>query len=198
MEPGRQAGKDTIVGIRAGRSGPSLRNVLAAIGLVLLLALPSGHSWPRTWKPTPLSLARDYTMITDTRPGDVRLVFWIASQTLSNAEAQKIFEDYVVIGVARMHISPAGNTSFDAADTLQASDGQGKPLKLLGDDDIAPAVRGSVTAVEALFRQSLGPLGQGFRWFVFAGGTVSACKPGGLSVPFAGETYTYETPIPGC
>src|SRR5208282_6679010 len=69
------------------------------------------------------------------------------------------------------------------------------PLKLLNDDDIAPAVKGAVTTMEAAFRQSMGALGQGFHWFVFAGGTVNACKDGGLSIPFAGETYTYKTPI---
>jgi len=52
--------------------------------------------------------------------------------------------------------------------------------------------------VQAILQKSIGPMGQGFRWFVFEGGAVHACETGGLSVAYDGETYTYETPIPGC
>jgi hypothetical protein len=36
------------------------------------------------------------------------------------------------------------------------------------------------------------------RWFVFDGSTIHSCQPGKLSVPYGGETYIYDTPIPGC
>ena len=50
-----------------------------------------------------------------------------------------------------------------------------------------------------MFRQSLGAVGAGFRWFVFDGASVKSCTPGsGFSVQLANETYTYDTPIPGC
>jgi len=51
--------------------------------------------------------------------------------------------------------------------------------------------------LQAVLPKAFGPMGQGFRWFVFAGGAVHACEAG-LSVAYDGETYTYETPIPGC
>jgi hypothetical protein len=52
--------------------------------------------------------------------------------------------------------------------------------------------------MEAMFRQSLGTFGQGMKVFVFDAAGVTSCKPGGLTVPFADETYTWQTPIPGC
>jgi hypothetical protein len=46
-------------------------------------------------------------------------------------------------------------------------------------------------------RQTIGQMGQGMHFFAFEGG-VHACEKGQLSIPFAGETYIYDTPIPGC
>ena len=60
------------------------------------------------------------------------------------------------------------------------------------------AVTQAINTLQALARQSLGPLGTGVRWFAFEGSMIHSCTPGKLSVPFAGETYTYDTPIPGC
>jgi hypothetical protein len=65
-------------------------------------------------------------------------------------------------------------------------------------DAIPPAVVGTVTMLESMFGRSFGQFGKGFHWFVFDAGTVNACKNGGLSVPFADEIYTYQTPFPGC
>jgi hypothetical protein len=36
------------------------------------------------------------------------------------------------------------------------------------------------------------------RFFTYDGSTIHSCMPGKLTVPFGGETYTYDTPIPGC
>jgi hypothetical protein len=55
-----------------------------------------------------------------------------------------------------------------------------------------------ITTVEASFRQSSGRLGDGTRFFIFDAGTVRACEKGKISVPYEGETYTWETPFPGC
>jgi hypothetical protein len=41
-------------------------------------------------------------------------------------------------------------------------------------------------------------MGKGMRMFVFEGGAIDACKKGQLSVPLASETYTWDTPFPGC
>jgi hypothetical protein len=65
-------------------------------------------------------------------------------------------------------------------------------------NDIPPAITGLLAGLQAALNQSLGAMGQGIRWFVFEAGGVHACGPGGLSIPFEGETHSYETPIPGC
>lgn len=41
-------------------------------------------------------------------------------------------------------------------------------------------------------------MGQGTHWFVFEANNVHSCGVGGLAVPYDGELYTYQTPIPGC
>jgi len=36
------------------------------------------------------------------------------------------------------------------------------------------------------------------KMFVFESGAIDSCKKGQLAVPLAGETYTWDTPFPGC
>jgi hypothetical protein len=113
-------------------------------------------------------------------------------------EAQQVLDKYVVVGVVHANAGVNGRVSFDPIDTLQARDGNGSPLTLLIGDNVPPTVAGLLSGVEATVRQALGAMGQGMHWFVFDGGAVHSCVTGGLSIPVAGETYTYETPIPGC
>jgi hypothetical protein len=117
---------------------------------------------------------------------------------LSGAKSQQVFDKYIVIGVARERLSIGSSPSFDEIDTLEAKDNHGKPLQLLGKNDMPPAVIGALATMEAVLARSLGPMGKGTHWFVFDGGTVHACGKGGMSISFAGEIYTYETPVPGC
>jgi hypothetical protein len=35
-------------------------------------------------------------------------------------------------------------------------------------------------------------------FFTFDAGRAHACAKGAISIPLAGETYTWETPFPGC
>jgi hypothetical protein len=55
-----------------------------------------------------------------------------------------------------------------------------------------------ITGMEAVFRQSLGAMGSGMKTFLFNGEGIDSCKKGQLAVQFAGETYTWDTPFPGC
>jgi hypothetical protein len=104
-----------------------------------------------------------------------------------------------VVSVVHFHINPPGGTiSFDDIDTLEARDGSGQPLVLVARSQLPPAVIGILAGVEAGARQSLGRLGDGNKIFTFDAGTVRACEKGGISIPFAGETYTWDTPFPGC
>jgi hypothetical protein len=172
-------------------------------GMVCLLLLswiafaPLGQARP--WKPAMKQLAIDYATIVDGRNAqDIRIIYWIAPPTQDRGPAADLADKYVIIGVARGHISLEGSVTFDAIDNLQVKDASARPLHLLTGEEIPPLVAGVVAAMESVFGQTLGAFGKGMHWFVFAGGSVHACGNGGVSIPFAGETYTYDTPFPGC
>jgi hypothetical protein len=154
----------------------------------------------RPWKPTPEALAQDYALIEANKPDNsFAIVFWIVPNMIDDKALQAVLDKYVVIGIVQSHTdSTTGASTYDSVDTLQPIDGAGKPLKLLAGDNLPPAVAGAIADVQSAFRQSLGAVGQGFHWFVFEGDSVHACGKGSLSVPFGGETYTYDTPVPGC
>jgi len=143
--------------------------------------------------------AQDYSLISDSRdPHDIKMIFWLSPPIVPDGPARAILDHYVIVGVVRGHLSPVETASFDAVDTLKATDGGGTPLRLLTGDDIPPTLNGAVTTMTSVFSQLLGPFGKGFHWFVFDAGSVHPCGDGGLSIPFADEVYTYQTPIPGC
>ncbi len=154
----------------------------------------------RPWKPTPASLAEDYAIISDTRSdNDLVMVFWLVPQMYPTLpQAQALLDKYIVVAVIHAHRGALGGAVFDTVDTLEAKDGNGKPLKLLTGADLPPDVAQSVTAFGGVMQQLLGPMGQGMSFFVFNKGSVHACEKGQLVIPYAGETYTYDTPIPGC
>lgn len=180
------------------------RRIGVALG-VLLLGAASVPALSRAWKPTPLSLARDYVLINDTRPGgEIVLLMWFVPELLppevpNAATVKALLDKYVILTVVHAALDKVtAKMSFDDVNTLQAEDRSGKPLSLITGDELPPTARAAVTMMEAMFRQSLGAFGQGMKVFVFDAAGVTSCKPGGLTVPFAGETYTWQTPIPGC
>ena len=155
----------------------------------------------RAWKPQGAALAQDYAVITDVRPDhDVVMVFWFAPPLAQQAPPamQAILDKYIIVGVVHGHVGTGGAMSFDAVDALQAQDADKKPLTLLEGDKIPPDVAASVSFIGASMRQAIGAMGQGMHFFVFDAGAVHACAKGQLAIPFAGETYTYDTPFPGC
>ena len=74
----------------------------------------------------------------------------------------------------------------------------GKALTPVARNDLPPTNTAMLAALEAMFRQSIGAMGKGMKMFVFEGGNIDSCKKGQLSVPLASETYTWDTPFPGC
>ena len=153
----------------------------------------------RSWKPAMKQLASDYATIIDERNiRDIRVIFWLAPPIMDPGRAAELADKYVIIGVARGGFSAEGRATFDSIDSLQVKDANAMPLQRLTGEAIPPLVAGTVAILESMFSQSLGTFGKGIHWFVFAGGTVHACGNGGISIPFAGETYTYDTPFPGC
>lgn len=175
-----------------------------AISAMLTIAGLTAAS-SRSWKATPNAMARDYATINDTRPnGELVLLMWFVppmvqpsatGATVLVATLQK----YVVMMAVHGHLDKTtGTISFDDINTLEARDQADKPLTLVARSDLPPATTGMLAGVEALFRQSFGAMGNGMKMFVFEAGGVDACKKGRLSISLAGETYTWDTPIPGC
>jgi len=169
---------------------------LAALAICGALLTP-GEARP--WKPQGEALAEDYAQIIDSRPGgDLVLLMWIVPQIVkSSPTAAAMLDKYVVLGVVHGHVQAGGIVSFEDVTTLAANDGDGKPLKLLQGADLPADVAGGVAGISGVMRQTIGQMGQGMHFFAFEGG-VHACEKGQLSIPFAGETYIYDTPIPGC
>ncbi len=174
-----------------------LEGLLISSLVLLSFAAPVSS---RSWKQDAKAVAQDYSQILHNKGnGDLLMVWWLVPQIVpTSPQAQQVLDNYVIIGIGQTHVAPNGAMTFPVIDALGANDANGRALKFLAANDIPPAVTGLLAASQAALGQSLGAMGQGFRWFVFEAGGVHACAPGGLSIPFAGETYTYETPIPGC
>jgi hypothetical protein len=159
----------------------------------------------RNWKSTPEKLASDYSIINDVRTdGDIVMLMWFAPPVVRadapNAERfRSLLDKYIFLGVVHGHLDKTtGTSTFENIDTLEAKDEGGKTLALVERSNMNPASVGAVAVLERVFQQMLGAAGRGMKMFVFDADDVHACKKGKLSVPFAGETYTWETPFPGC
>jgi hypothetical protein len=163
-----------------------------------VLSAPSAMA--RNWKAAPADVARDYSQILDNRGnGEIVMSWWFSAPMLAGyPDAQAALDKYVIIGVIHAHVATGGTMVFDPDNTVAARDGNGKALTLLTGSAIPPTVGGMLTSLEGMMSQALGQMGQGIRWDVFDAGAVHACGKGGLSVDYAGTTYTYDTPIPGC
>jgi hypothetical protein len=176
----------------------------ALITAVLSVVAVSAAS-SRNWKATPDAIARDYATINDARPGgELILLMWfvptmVRTDMSGAANLMATLQKYVVVMAVHGRLDKASGTfSFDDIDTLQARDQAGRPLNLLAGSAMPPAPTAVLAAVESMFRQSLGAMGKGMKMFVFEAGDVDSCKKGGMSIPYAGETYTWDTPFPSC
>lgn len=162
-----------------------------------------GRSWP--WSHDPLSVALDYLLIRDLRAGGEEvLVFWIAptllpkSETLNTpqmAAALDLINKYVII--AATHVA-SGTVRFEAVPVPKVEDQDGRSLTPLDPSTTPPQVVASLARLRAFYAGLLGAFGQGTSLFAYEAGSVRACGKGGLRVEVAGETYTYDTPLPGC
>jgi hypothetical protein len=174
--------------------------LIVCVSAILWLAFEAGPAEARQWRPTPQALAQEYAMIQDNRPGgELVMVLWVPPEMMEDKSAQGVLASDVLVGVIDANVAPNGTMMFAPVETLNATDSRGTPLHALKSEDIPPAVAGVLTSIQSLFRQSLGPVGQGFHWFVFDGATVHSCVANsGFTIQLAGENYLYATPIPGC
>jgi hypothetical protein len=178
-----------------------LSRVIGIVAGMVVLMLAVSPAAARPWKPTPQALAIDYAQIINQRsPRDLVMVIWLVPQMLGVAseEARELLDKYALIGIAHGHMLIGGTMSYDAIRELNATDDKGNTLAVLTGDNIPPMAQGALTTVQGVFKKMIGPMGEGIQWFVFEAGAVHSCEQGGLSIAYDGETYTYETPIPGC
>jgi hypothetical protein len=185
-----------------------IRTLSATLAAMLLLTAAAATPLSaRAWKPDARASALDYSQIVDSRKnGDLVMVWWVvpdifpaASSTQApNTQAMHdILSRYTVVGIVHGK-SAGGKVAFEPVATLAIADAMGRKYAPLAAAAVPPALGTALASLQAMVRQSLGPTGEGVRWFVFDASTVHACAPGRLSVPYGGETYIYDTPIPGC
>ncbi|MEX0852740.1 MAG: hypothetical protein WD036_05565 [Bauldia sp.] len=168
--------------------------------LALMMCAPASA---RQWRTTPEAAARDYLMILDERSeSDLAAVWWIAPQMLparaDSETARKQLGQYLIIAAVHMHLSDTGTASFEATSDPELTIASGPSPTRIEESSLPPVVQGNLTALQGVFLQILGPLGNGMKLFVFGGSAIDSCGNGVLSVSYEGEKYTYEMPIPGC
>jgi hypothetical protein len=182
----------------------SKSTVLARAGCVffatLLLFSPASA---RQWNPDSRGSALDYTQILHAKPGgEIVVVWWVTPESFPSDANTQVLKDvlgrYVIIGIANGRPTPNGAAGFSPITDLKIADQSGRQLSPLPPNVTPPEVNQAMGAVQGIARQSLGTVGQGMRFFTFDGSTIHSCMPGKLTIPFGGETYTYDTPIPGC
>jgi hypothetical protein len=172
---------------------------------VTLSSLEAAPATARQWKATPEAIAQDYATINDSRPsGELLVLMWFVPQMFPpnspGAEAATtMLRKYVMVMAVHGSLDrPTGKFTFEDINALQASDQNARALIPLAKSDLPPVTVGMLTALESLFRQSAGAMGNGMKLFVFDGAGIDSCSKGRLSIPLADETYTWDTPFPGC
>lgn len=181
--------------------GPFKMKKLALLAALLALSVLPAQA--RSWKPQGEGAAQDYSVITDMRPNnDMVQVMWLTwpMNAKDSAIMRPLLDRYVILGLSHAQLdSTSGKMAFRRDEDATAADGNGTQLKVLPEANYPPTLAGVVSVFSSFVRQSLGAMGEGMRFVVFESGKVRACDKGGsLSVQYAGETYTYEAPIPGC
>jgi hypothetical protein len=172
-----------------------IRNSVA-IGLAAIaLAMPASA---RLWKPTPLQQAQDYTVLNHNKGAEGRVIIqWLASTTNPSPVMQQVLDKYVVISIVHSRMVPGGGTSWDEVQGVAVTDSDGVALKEVPPDAVPPTLVGLFAQVDAMMRQSSQGKAKS-HWGVYEAGNAHACAKGKLSLTYDGETYSWDTPLPGC
>jgi len=177
--------------------------LLAGAGVMSLLGSSPVSS--RQWKATPEALAREYGQIIDTRAlGEIVVLSWMAPHGIpaENPGApvmRDMLQRYVLIlAVHSQFDKSSGVVSFKEGEAVTVKDQSGKTLAPVARESLPPTNIAMITAMEAVFKQSLGQMGAGMKAYLFDSAGTDACKKGQLAAQFAGETYTWDLPFPGC
>ena len=166
--------------------------------MLLAACLASGPLQARLWKPTPAQLAVDYLTLVHNKGSEGRVtVSWVAAPAVNGVLLRPILEKYVVISVVHAYSEPDGSANWDEISGVQVTDGANRPLKEVAPDALPPVLAGFTASASASFRQSTQGKGK-MHWAVYEAGDINACQPGKLQISYGGETYSFDTPIPGC
>ena len=181
----------------------SCRPYSAVVAGSMALILSVSPSFARSWKTNPISLAQDYLTIIDNRGGgDQAIVMWLSSALLPDSpqtqSARELLDKTVVIGVVRGKAEKDGTLKFISDPPVVAKGADGKSLRVVSKDETSPAMLGALATIQVMLGRAMGPFGQGIKWVTFDAGALKPCGKGVLAVEFADETYTFETPLPGC
>ena len=158
----------------------------------------------RKWRVKPNDLAADYAQIIDQRPGnEVVVVYRIAPETINqdmpNVEAIKaMLKEHMLVAIAHGSATPAGRLDFRVPQNPVLEDVDRKQRPPIEKENWPPMVTAFSTLMQSFLTQSLGQLGGSFHWFVFDAAGIDSCGKGRIWLQYAGERYSYDTPIPGC
>jgi hypothetical protein len=205
----------TAQGAESAAKEGKMRNITIIVGLTasIFSAASLSPALSRVWpSPAPNQIAADYAAIQHRKSaGEFVAINWFAAPTIAPSERQAptlklMLEKYVVVWALHCNAKQPGPTmTCDEIDTLSALDQSGAWLRIVPRDNLPPADLATLTSVEAEVSRTLGLMGSFFssmrtrvKVFVFDAGQVHACGKGQLSIPFFGETYNWDTPMPGC
>ncbi|HKU54817.1 MAG TPA: hypothetical protein VJP60_05600 [Rhizomicrobium sp.] len=170
---------------------------MRALAFVLLLLAAAMPASARLWKPTPQQQLIDYLSIAHNKPEESIVVVWTASLLVPSPVVKPLLDKYIVLSIAHTRRAPDGTTSWDDVQGVQLSDGAGHALTEVSSDRIPPILVGMIASADATMRQSSQGKSKVY-WSVWEAGSVNACQRGKLVVNYGGESYSYDTPIPGC
>jgi len=170
---------------------------MRALALILLLLAVAAPGSARPWKPTPQQQAVDYLTITHNRGADNVVIVWMASPLITAQTIKPMMDKYIVLTIAHTRRGADGAPVWDDVQGVRVSDGAGQDLKEVPSDQIPPILVGMIATSDATMRQTTQGKGKVY-WSVWEAGAVNACQRGKLVVNYAGESYSYDTPVPTC
>ena len=170
---------------------------MRALAFVLLLLAAATPASARLWKPTPQQQVIDYLTITHNKAGENIALVWMASLLVPSPAVKPLLDKYIILSIAHTRRAADGTTSWDDVQGVQLSNGAGDALTEVTPDKIPPLLVGMIASSDATMRQSSQGKSKVY-WSVWEAGSVNACQRGKLVVNYGGESYSYDTPIPGC
>jgi hypothetical protein len=175
-----------------------MRALVSSLAFVMpLLAVIAPPASARPWKPTLQQQAVDYLTITHNRGTDNVVMVWMASPLVAAPTVKPILDKYIVLSVVHTRRGADGVTIWDDVQGVRPSDGAGQDLKEVSSDQIPPILVGMIASSNATMQQTTQGKSKVY-WSVWEAGAVNACQRGKLVVNYAGESYSYDTPVPAC